>query len=101
MAVFQTTFIAIASKLVLLCITEEVACADPILCEEICNNKAGCYDIAYPLLVLRILPTGIMQSVIGLSEHADVGLPNSLTKRANSREGPSNHNPLDRPLSDQ
>lgn len=38
---------------------QEVACADPIECERICNNKAGCYDIAYPLLVLRILPTGV------------------------------------------
>ena len=28
------------------------------MCQEICNNAAGCTNIAYPLLVLRILPVG-------------------------------------------
>lgn len=37
---------------------EEVACADPDKCKEVCGNPSGCYDIAYPYLVLRILPVG-------------------------------------------
>ena len=36
---------------------DKVACADK--CEAICGNRAGCSDIAYPLLVLNTLPVGI------------------------------------------
>ncbi|XP_045202821.1 sodium/glucose cotransporter 4-like [Mercenaria mercenaria] len=39
--------------------TDEVACADPDDCTEICGSPSGCSNIAYPLLVLRILPVGI------------------------------------------
>ena len=39
-------------------ILEEIACADPDKCYEICENKAGCANLAYPLLVLRVLPAG-------------------------------------------
>ena len=39
-------------------LTEEVACADPEKCREICNNPNGCTNIAYPFLVMRILPDG-------------------------------------------
>ncbi|XP_005095447.2 sodium/glucose cotransporter 4 [Aplysia californica] len=38
---------------------DEIACAEPNQCEEICGNKAGCSNIAYPLLVLRKLPEGV------------------------------------------
>ncbi|XP_012943240.2 sodium/glucose cotransporter 4 [Aplysia californica] len=38
---------------------DEVACADPESCERACSNKQGCTNIAYPLLVLRMLPTGL------------------------------------------
>ena len=37
---------------------DEVACSNPDLCEDICDNRSGCTNIAYPLLVVRILPTG-------------------------------------------
>ncbi|XP_060581833.1 sodium/glucose cotransporter 4-like [Ruditapes philippinarum] len=39
--------------------TDEVACADPDDCTEICGSPSGCSNIAYPLLVLRILPVGV------------------------------------------
>ena len=39
-------------------ISDEIACADPKKCHDICNNEAGCANIAYPLLVLRVLPAG-------------------------------------------
>ncbi|GFN80721.1 sodium/glucose cotransporter 2, partial [Plakobranchus ocellatus] len=37
---------------------DEIACSDPVTCEKVCGNEAGCYNIAYPLLVLRKLPQG-------------------------------------------
>ncbi|KAK7094776.1 sodium/glucose cotransporter 4-like [Littorina saxatilis] len=39
--------------------TDEVACVDPAVCECICDNPTGCSNIAYPLLVLRILGPGL------------------------------------------
>lgn len=38
---------------------DQVACADPDMCEEICNNRYGCSDVAYPLLVVYLLPEGL------------------------------------------
>ncbi|KAL8598723.1 hypothetical protein ACOMHN_033287 [Nucella lapillus] len=38
---------------------DEIACASPERCEEVCGNKAGCTNIAYPLLVLRKMPSGL------------------------------------------
>ncbi|XP_033109581.1 sodium/myo-inositol cotransporter 2-like, partial [Anneissia japonica] len=39
--------------------TDEVACADPATCEAICGVPAGCSNIAYPKLVLELMPTGL------------------------------------------
>ncbi|KAK6976543.1 sodium/glucose cotransporter 4 [Biomphalaria glabrata] len=38
---------------------DEIACADPEACKQICGNAAGCSNIAYPLLVLRKMPIGL------------------------------------------
>ena len=38
--------------------TDDIACASPEACDAFCGNKAGCSNLAYPLLVLRLLPTG-------------------------------------------
>ncbi|KAK3084533.1 hypothetical protein FSP39_014856 [Pinctada imbricata] len=38
--------------------TDEVACVNPATCKLICDNEAGCSNIAYPKLVLQLLPTG-------------------------------------------
>ncbi len=38
---------------------DQIACADPVECRRICGNPSGCYNIAYPLLVVNILPTGL------------------------------------------
>ena len=37
---------------------DEVACAHPNACREVCENPSGCSDLAYPLLVIRVLPDG-------------------------------------------
>ena len=38
--------------------TDEIACADPDICEDICGSRTGCTNIAYPLMVIRLLPVG-------------------------------------------
>lgn len=49
-------------------VADEIACADPDKCNEVCGNRAGCTNIAYPLLVLRRMPTGIIQTDSGLTK---------------------------------
>ncbi len=29
------------------------------MCENTCDNSEGCWDTAYPLLLLRLLPSGL------------------------------------------
>ena len=41
---------------------DEVACADPDICEQVCGNQVGCSNIAYPKLVLELMPTGTVQT---------------------------------------
>ena len=41
---------------------DEVACADPDICEQVCGNRVGCSNIAYPKLVLELMPTGTVQT---------------------------------------
>ncbi|XP_021369700.1 sodium/glucose cotransporter 5-like isoform X2 [Mizuhopecten yessoensis] len=38
---------------------DEVACADPDECMRICENPVGCSNIAYPKMVLELLPDGL------------------------------------------
>ena len=43
----------------LFCIwVDEVGCADPDVCKEVCGNPVGCSDIAYAKLVMELLPDG-------------------------------------------
>ena len=36
--------------------TSQVACADPDLCEAICQSRAGCTNIAFVKLVTELMP---------------------------------------------
>ena len=36
-----------------------MACSSPEMCFSICENRRGCSDIAYPKLVMELLPSGI------------------------------------------
>ncbi|XP_062603427.1 sodium/glucose cotransporter 4-like isoform X1 [Saccostrea cucullata] len=38
---------------------DDVACTEPSVCEKVCDNSAGCSNIAYPKLVLELLPYGL------------------------------------------
>uniref|UniRef100_A0A8C6G1F2 Sodium/myo-inositol cotransporter 2 n=1 Tax=Moschus moschiferus TaxID=68415 RepID=A0A8C6G1F2_MOSMO len=60
---------------------DEVACADPEICQKVCSNPAGCSDIAYPKLVLELLPTGLRGLMMAVMVAA---LTSSLTSIFNS-----------------
>ncbi|XP_054436919.1 sodium/myo-inositol cotransporter 2 isoform X2 [Pteronotus mesoamericanus] len=60
---------------------EQVACADPEICGKVCGNPSGCSDIAYPKLVLELLPTGLRGLMIAVMVAA---LMSSLTSIFNS-----------------
>nr|XP_046272267.1 sodium/myo-inositol cotransporter 2 [Scatophagus argus] len=61
--------------------TDDVACADPELCKEICGNPVGCTDTAYARLVMELLPAGLR----GLMMAAMIAaLMSSLTSIFNS-----------------
>ncbi|XP_071952865.1 sodium/mannose cotransporter SLC5A10-like, partial [Antedon mediterranea] len=60
---------------------DEVACADPSTCEAVCGVAAGCTNIAYPKLVMELMPTGLR----GLMMAAMIAaLMSSLTSIFNS-----------------
>lgn len=61
--------------------TDEVACAEPELCEEICGNPVGCSDIAYAKLVMELLPAGLRGLMMAVMIAA---LMSSLTSVFNS-----------------
>uniref|UniRef100_A0A3Q2FEM6 Sodium/myo-inositol cotransporter 2 n=1 Tax=Cyprinodon variegatus TaxID=28743 RepID=A0A3Q2FEM6_CYPVA len=61
--------------------TDEVACADPDLCEQICENSVGCSDIAYAKLVMELLPAGLRGLMMAVMIAA---LMSSLTSIFNS-----------------
>ena len=42
----------------MLLLSDEVACVDPEMCMKACDNPIGCSNIAYPKLVLELLPEG-------------------------------------------
>ncbi|XP_055155176.1 sodium/myo-inositol cotransporter 2 isoform X4 [Symphalangus syndactylus] len=60
---------------------DQVACADPEICQKICSNPSGCSDIAYPKLVLELLPTGLRGLMMAVMVAA---LMSSLTSIFNS-----------------
>ncbi|CAF1275738.1 unnamed protein product [Rotaria sordida] len=37
----------------------EIGCSDPNACYQVCHSRNGCNDIAYPLLVIRLMPNAI------------------------------------------
>ncbi|KAG8557479.1 hypothetical protein GDO81_016643 [Engystomops pustulosus] len=61
--------------------TDQVACADPELCKSICGNPSGCSDIAYPKMVIEILPIGLRGLMMSVMIAA---LMSSLTSIFNS-----------------
>jgi len=38
---------------------DTVGCTDPKKCMEVCNSRNGCSNIAYPMLIMNVMPTGL------------------------------------------
>ncbi|XP_021345702.1 sodium/glucose cotransporter 4-like [Mizuhopecten yessoensis] len=60
---------------------DEVGCADPDVCFEVCGSRAGCTNIAFPKLVLKIMPVGLRGLMLAVMMSA---LISSLTSIFNS-----------------
>lgn len=59
----------------------EVGCAQPDLCKAICGSEKGCTNIAFPWLVLKVMPTGLRGLMLAVMMSA---LISSLTSIFNS-----------------
>ncbi len=46
---------------------DDVACANPESCKIVCGNHGGCTNLAYPKLVMELLPTGARGVMVGCS----------------------------------
>ncbi|XP_064460619.1 sodium/glucose cotransporter 4-like [Ornithodoros turicata] len=58
-----------------------VACSNPERCREVCENDNGCSNIAYPLLVIKLMPIGARGMMLSVMLAA---LMSSLTSIFNS-----------------
>ncbi|CAG2120832.1 unnamed protein product, partial [Medioppia subpectinata] len=60
---------------------DEIGCSNPDICKKICGSESGCSNIAYPLLVLRLMPAGLTGLMLSVMMAA---LMSSLTSIFNS-----------------
>ncbi|XP_067672918.1 sodium/glucose cotransporter 4-like [Haliotis asinina] len=60
---------------------DTVACADPDVCFKVCGSRSGCTNIAYPTLVLELMPPGLRGLMLAVMMSA---LISSLTSIFNS-----------------
>ncbi|XP_028642207.1 sodium/glucose cotransporter 4 isoform X2 [Grammomys surdaster] len=60
---------------------DEVACVDPDICQRVCGARVGCSNIAYPKLVMALMPMGLRGLMIAVIMAA---LMSSLTSIFNS-----------------
>ncbi|XP_062599188.1 sodium/glucose cotransporter 4-like [Saccostrea cucullata] len=60
---------------------DEVGCSDPEECKKYCDNPVGCSNIAYPKLVLELLPYGVRGLLMAVMLSANMS---SLTSIFNS-----------------
>uniref|UniRef100_H3B5E4 Sodium/myo-inositol cotransporter 2 n=1 Tax=Latimeria chalumnae TaxID=7897 RepID=H3B5E4_LATCH len=60
---------------------DHVGCVDPDICKRVCGNPSGCSDIAYPKLVIELLPSGLRGLMMSVMIAA---LLSSLTSIFNS-----------------
>lgn len=60
---------------------DEVGCVDPDICQKTCGARVGCSNIAYPKLVMELMPVGLRGLMIAVIMAA---LMSSLTSIFNS-----------------
>nr|XP_019937190.1 PREDICTED: sodium/glucose cotransporter 1 [Paralichthys olivaceus] len=61
--------------------TDEVACVEPEQCEQFCGTSVGCTNIAYPKLVVDLMPNGLRGLMLSVML---ASLMSSLTSIFNS-----------------
>uniref|UniRef100_A0A668TAR8 Solute carrier family 5 member 9 n=1 Tax=Oreochromis aureus TaxID=47969 RepID=A0A668TAR8_OREAU len=60
---------------------DEVGCVDPDICQSVCGASVGCSNIAYPKLVIELMPVGLRGLMLAVMLAA---LMSSLTSIFNS-----------------
>ncbi|XP_028259689.1 sodium/glucose cotransporter 4 isoform X3 [Parambassis ranga] len=60
---------------------DEVGCVDPAVCQSVCGATVGCSNIAYPKLVVELMPVGLRGLMLAVMLAA---LMSSLTSIFNS-----------------
>ncbi|XP_072917172.1 sodium/myo-inositol cotransporter 2-like isoform X3 [Hemitrygon akajei] len=84
LALHWDLYLAVISLLIITAVYtvgDLVACTDADTCRRVCGNPAGCTDIAYPLLVMELLPEGLRGLMVAVMIAA---LMSSLTSIFNS-----------------
>ncbi|XP_033750026.1 sodium/glucose cotransporter 4-like [Pecten maximus] len=75
---FTTVFPGMISRILF---KDQVGCVDPKICKQVCDNEAGCTNIAYPKLVVELMPEGLKGLMLAAMMAA---LMSSLTSVFNS-----------------
>ncbi|XP_041463706.1 sodium/glucose cotransporter 4-like [Lytechinus variegatus] len=63
---------------------DEIACVEPEVCEKACGNPAGCSNIAYPRLVVELMPTGLRGLMLATMLAAMISSLTSIFNAASS-----------------
>ncbi|KAH0618638.1 hypothetical protein JD844_018024 [Phrynosoma platyrhinos] len=79
--IFPMFFIVMPGMISRALFPDEVGCVDPEICEKICGARVGCSNIAYPKLVMELMPVGLRGLMIAVMMAA---LMSSLTSIFNS-----------------
>ncbi|NXA76114.1 SC5A9 protein, partial [Thryothorus ludovicianus] len=79
--IFPVFFIVMPGMISRALYPDEVACVDPDICRRVCGAAVGCSNIAYPKLVVELMPNGLRGLMIAVMMSA---LMSSLTSVFNS-----------------
>ncbi|NWI03126.1 SC5A9 protein, partial [Tichodroma muraria] len=79
--IFPVFFIVMPGMISRALYPDEVACVDPDVCKRVCGAAVGCSNIAYPKLVVELMPNGLRGLMIAVMMSA---LMSSLTSVFNS-----------------
>ncbi|TRZ16069.1 hypothetical protein HGM15179_011040 [Zosterops borbonicus] len=78
---FPVFFIVLPGMISRALFPDEVGCVDPEVCKRVCGAAVGCSNIAYPKLVIELMPDGLRGLMIAVMMAA---LMSSLTSVFNS-----------------
>ncbi|XP_062049313.1 sodium/glucose cotransporter 4 isoform X2 [Lepus europaeus] len=79
--ILPTFFIVMPGMISRALYPDEVGCVDPDICQRVCGARVGCSNIAYPKLVMGLMPIGLRGLMIAVMMAA---LMSSLTSTFNS-----------------